>query len=949
MSDAVPVDVFRFVAVRPPQLAAEPSPLADERPPEREGGERPARLLHRDLEGSRVRAQEILDAVDRGRFDPYVRAHARLLRLFGVGEPPDDARIDEVLTSSGLAELSAAQMRRAEDDGWTAYYCCCALGATHAQRAEEPLAALRVLRFLRRRGDGRLGDPVAILTAAAEVPEEFLPFAEAEERSVRDDEPDVSKKQVRRVLRDIGTASRLRTRLAEASEMSHAVAAEAAGSDHEVSVRLATGGSRLFADLPGDLSTAEHRIVADLDLAPRSLTNAVTTLDDHLAVLTERVSEWSGLAATRSVVAGAISGVEKGIDLTWIPPFLLGEPDPGTSEDEEVSGRIRVLGVGDLKVVKQTLLRYQPGEVAHIENVMAKETRGREHRVLDRSEDTLFTAVDTGETTERDTQSTERFELTRESEKTIQEDMSVEAGVTVSATYGLVSMTAHGDFAYATSKQESEQVSSTVAKEIVDRSRSRIEKRTRSERTTKTTHEVEETNTHRFSNDDPTHVVGIYRWVDKLYSAQIHNYGVRMMLEFIVPEPAAYYKASLTRKAGLPAGVVPPPPLVNTQKKALRISDITEDGFREYVARYDVAGVAAPPAKTVHAGISMAKDGIGLGVTHSDKPKEFLVPAGYVLKDWVVNASLIVRNHPKFFLHLAGEKFALINQPHPDAPDGKEWTASSPDPVSEVGEGVVPLSVVSYDVLAYALNISASCERTDGAFAAWQADTFQKISAAYEAKRKEYDAAVALIEAREPDSFAGANPLANREIQRNELKKLCLTLLTGQHFSSFDAMTNPPDVPAHIPEVRIGRALDIGPVIQFFEQAFEWAQMTYLYFPYFWGGKKRWVETSTASDPDPEMQSFLQAGSARVVLPVSPAYAASISYFLACPPMALSKKLWDGGTPPDIKDPLYRSIAEEVRGRTDDLQNATPEGAPWQFTLPTTLVWLQADSVLPEF
>jgi len=38
-----------------------------------------------------------------------------------------------------------------------------------------------------------------------------------------------------------------------------------------------------------------------------------------------------------------------------------------------------------------------------------------------------------------------------------------------------------------------------------------------------------------------TNISGIYRWVDKLYEAQVYNYGQRPMFQFIIPEPAALY------------------------------------------------------------------------------------------------------------------------------------------------------------------------------------------------------------------------------------------------------------------------------------------------------------------------------------------------------------------------------------------------------------------------
>ena len=178
------------------------------------------------------------------------------------------------------------------------------------------------------------------------------------------------------------------------------------------------------------------------------------------------------------------------------------------------------------------------------------------------------------------------------------------------------------------------------------------------------------------------------------------------------------------------------------------------------------------------------------------------------------------------------------------------------------------------------------------------------------------------------------------------MKKLCITMMTGQHFKQFGAMIEPP-----APEVDIYKALADAPVIQFFEQAFEWEQMTYLYYPYFWGRKKNWSEITKLSDPDPLFQQFLTAGAARVVVPVPMAYVDDVLFLLQNPfkETELHKKVWRGGERPTIGSPLYNSIADELRKQTDDLFGAKPEGEPWEFTLPTTLVWLQPDATLPTF
>ena len=60
--------------------------------------------------------------------------------------------------------------------------------------------------------------------------------------------------------------------------------------------------------------------------------------------------------------------------------------------------------------------------------------------------------------------------------------------------------------------------------------------------------------------------------------------------------------------------------------------------------------------------------------------------------------------------------------------------------------------------------------------------------------------------------------------------------------------------------------------IRFFEQAIEWDHLSYLFYPYFWGRKKTWVEKLVTDEPDARFAAFLQAGAARVILPVRRGY-----------------------------------------------------------------------------
>ena len=159
------------------------------------------------------------------------------------------------------------------------------------------------------------------------------------------------------------------------------------------------------------------------------------------------------------------------------------------------------------------------------------ESKARRYRTLDRTETVVAESQETTEETERDTQTTERFELKKETEQTIKDDMSVQAGVTISSSFGPVTTTAQGNLAVSTSKQQSEKNSTNFARDVVDRSVSKVQKKVKSERTTTTLREVEETNDHGLDNKQGSaNVTGVYRWVDKKYRAQVYNYGVRLML-----------------------------------------------------------------------------------------------------------------------------------------------------------------------------------------------------------------------------------------------------------------------------------------------------------------------------------------------------------------------------------------------------------------------------------
>lgn len=74
----------------------------------------------------------------------------------------------------------------------------------------------------------------------------------------------------------------------------------------------------------------------------------------------------------------------------------------------------------------------------------------------------------------------------------------------------------------------------------------------------------------------------------------------------------------------------------------------------------------------------------------------------------------------------------------------------------------------------------------------------------------------------------------NLKTMRTKLKKNCISILTDQHFDAFDAI----DPTSQFPQIDVALNESQGAYARFFEQAFEWKEMTWLTYPYYWGASR---------------------------------------------------------------------------------------------------------------
>jgi hypothetical protein len=256
--------------------------------------------------------------------------------------------------------------------------------------------------------------------------------------------------------------------------------------------------------------------------------------------------------------------------------------------------------------------------------------------------------------------------------------------------------------------------------------------------------------------------------------------------------------------------------------------------------------------------------------------------------------------------------------------------------------GSVPISIIGREDRAVAVHVMLYCTPTAEAMQAWRSEVFTTLQQAYRRALSEYQDSIG-------SSFrapTGRNPEQLRRIEREEIKRGSLTVITGQHFETFNALPagQPTDRP---PSMRFDEARAEGSWIQFFETAIEWEHADFVLYPYFWSDRRDWLQSLSLRLDDPKHEEFLRAGAARVLVPVRRGFeAAAIRYLESEPP---EPALWDGQDPDliDLSSSLYLPVWQELKERQGQFDEEPEELGTWRFEVPTSHRLLRADGVLP--
>jgi len=605
------------------------------------------------------------------------------------------------------------------------------------------------------------------------------------------------------------------------------------------------------------------------------------------------------------------------------------EDEPVGEEGEDyvpLGFGIKRLGIADYRRVEQTTCCYVPGEVSHIENIMAKEYKEKSSRRLRRSEETTTIEKQTEKEELTDTTSTDRYEMNQQVAQVINKDFSSNINTSSNVKIPLMgSTTLTTNFAFNTSTQNSNSQAVTLAKDVTERAMERVVQKVREERVLKVVEEFEEQNKHGFDNrKGNVHVSGVYRWIDKIYKNQVYNYGKRLMYEFMIPQPAVFHNEAMRNVVSGTTTQVLEKPIDPRTAGLPDYRSVSEATAAKWAAAYgaEIETLLDEYITVSQAFHMITTDATGHNFTGA-KSFKLDLPDGYETTGAKVTAT--------FQFHPDKDEWSHTNIRVGDA-WFSIWNYNNLNQAVSFGSPIrkeLAVSAEVRDLGGLNINVMANCRRTTEEYRRWQISCFNEIIKSYENKLAKYNDALAAIQI--DAGSKGTNPGFYRLIENTVLRKNCITYLVGKD-NLGKKFYSGSTVDTLLPEITAGMDR-YSARAKFMEQAFEWELMSYSFYPFYWGDKAAWQNMYQAEVNDPLFRSFLQAGLARVIVTVRPGFEEAVMHYMA------TGQVWNGGQVPVIGDELYLSIVEELKNPEYYIEDT------WETRVPTTLTVIQAGSI----
>lgn len=633
--------------------------------------------------------------------------------------------------------------------------------------------------------------------------------------------------------------------------------------------------------------------------------------------------------------------LREGLQATLVlpaPVFPLPPAQPSTRPSvEEDEGSIAILpyAIGDLHVVKRRLLGYAPGEVSHIENVMAGEKKRRASAERIDDERVLAGTSERGEHLD-DARGGESDGFEAQVRKALREQFRID----YTTTYGppqeaqqTGSATLQPLEGAPTADTASERVA--LARRITQQAARHVSNRLVEQRARRLAHSRSSETSQCFDRRGRDgNQRGIYRWLDARYRCWVVRVGRRLMLQYFVPHPARRLIAMQGELNGLDPG--PPVPPARLGLRSFEDISLDPDSplyYAALAARYRVDRIAPPPPE--RAGVSVVfESGAPLSAQSIALPEGYATVAATVALA-TADADLVVQGRvgsSAFTVSGEGDRGAqtIALAAHTDALPVSIARQRTPPLDRAVNPTTVPAPAPA--PATFALNVEVQLLRTPQSLAVWKSALYAQLLDGYREQQARALQASGTI-------GIGVHPRYARRAIRGELIRAGLRAFLRMAAQRTGELAR---------EARFAPALRL-----WLDQALEWSEMTFTLIddP---ASDALPLHRGAAHAPDP-FAEFLQADIARVLLPVAPSRERALLYFMA------TGMVWNGedALAPTFEAPVEQDGTTPSSTRyldlVDDLKSIAPGCGPsgvearWTVTLPTTMHVLQDDDRLPHF
>ncbi|MCP3944655.1 MAG: hypothetical protein GY710_24700 [Desulfobacteraceae bacterium] len=601
---------------------------------------------------------------------------------------------------------------------------------------------------------------------------------------------------------------------------------------------------------------------------------------------------------------------------------LVSTPSLFLSPPDVPAGWIEPYAIGDLQLARQCLVRYETGEIANIVNIMQGERKEITKRKLNRIDEVTNDTMDQEELINLQDQQ-QRTNLFTEVMHAVAENKVVtkyDQGTGFTTSYGppITGSMVGGWQTKVQPEQPSKKDISKFARQIFNKATTNISRKVGRRRLLSLVDESEETVTSIFNNIDNTHgLVGVYRWINKIYQVCVVNYGNRLMVEFMINHPAASYIAQEKQSKGCSFDE----PFSPAISGIFSFKKIGRHNYADLCAQYGVTDIQAPPPASR----------IVSGVLEGPMSKQLIVPVGYLADEARVCCVVNGENQEISIEGLVGSHpFCVRN----NTSGGLEHIAMNKE------DHMIDIAVMAPGIAGsppevmdeFLVTVEVTCLVSETLFSQWQIKIYTAICNGYERQKAVYYQQIGDNNGKE--SFPQSD-LAYRKIEIQQLKQQCLQLLFQRFFELVGRSKNSGE-PAQF-------TVNEPRYMEFFQEIFEWNEMTYQFDEYVHKpGNKRdnLSRLPVMSGADPLFVSFLQAGTARVMVPLRPEKNMAGLYFLS------SGMLWSNMDCLAPVNSVNVPIVNELKKIPDQkvLLPVLPDAQDdtWEILVPTTMKILQS-------